>query len=82
MGDYMKNKILEIIFFITTILMGLISTGKIEIDEVWKITIFIIQVITWLGYINLINMEKRYKIELSVLSLSAFFIIGLFYFIK
>ena len=78
----MKNKILEIIFFITTILMGLISTGKIEIDEVWKITIFIIQVITWLGYINLINMEKRYKIELSVLSLSAFFIIGLFYLIK
>lgn len=78
----MKNKILEIIFFITTILMGLISTGKIEIDEVWKITIFIIQVITWLGYINLINMEKRYKIELSILSYSAFFIIGLFYFIK
>ena len=78
----MKKKMLEIIFFITTILMGLISTGKIEIDKACEITIFTIQVISWLGYINTINMEKRYNIGLSILSVSAFFVIGLFYFIK
>lgn len=78
----MKNKMLEIVFFITTILMGLISTGKTEINKAWEITIFTIQVISWLGYIKTINMEKRYKIGLSILSVSAFFVIGLFYVIQ
>lgn len=76
------NKIFELIFFIATILMGLIFTGRIKIDEIWKNTIFIVQIISWLGYINTINMEKRYKIGLSILSVSAFFIIGLFYVIQ
>ena len=77
----MKKKMLEIIFFITTILMGLISTGKIEIDKAWEITIFTIQVISWLGYINTINMEKLPEFRFRCQMIGSF-ALGLFYFIK
>lgn len=81
MGVYM-NKILGIVFLLATILMGMISNGKIKLDNNWVIFIFILQITSWIGYINLLDIEKRYKLWLSVLSVCAVFIIGFFYILK
>lgn len=76
------DKILGIIFLLATILIGLISNGKIELDKIWIIVILIVQIASWLGYISLLDIEKRYKIGLSVLSVCAVCIIGFFYIVK
>lgn len=76
------DKILGVIFLLATILMGLISNGKIELDKIWVIVILFLQFGSWIGYINLLDIKKRYKISLSVLSISALCIIGFFYMIK
>ncbi|MGP1616753.1 hypothetical protein [Peptostreptococcus stomatis] len=76
------NKILGIVFLLATILMGMISNGKIKLDNNWVIFIFILQITSWIGYINLLDIEKRYKLWLSVLSVCAVFIIGFFYILK
>lgn len=81
MGVYM-NKILGIVFLLATILMGMISNGKIKLDNNWVILIFILQITSWIGYINLLDIEKRYKLWLNVLSVCAVFIIGFFYILK
>ena len=76
------DKILGIIFLLATILIGLISNGKIELDKIWIIVILIMQIASWLGYISLLDIEKRYKMGLSVLSVCAVCIIGFFYIVK
>ncbi len=76
------DKILGIIFLLATILIGLISNGKIELDKIWIIVILIVQIASWLGYISLLDIEKRYKMGLSVLSVCAVCIIGFFYIVK
>ena len=76
------NKILGIVFLIATILIGMISNGKIKLDNFWVILIFILQITSWIGYINLLDIEKRYKLWLSILSVCAVFIIGFFYILK
>lgn len=76
------DKILGIIFLLATILMGLISNGKIELDKIWPFVIWIVQIASWLGYISLSDIEKRYKVALGVLSMCAFCIIGFFYIAK
>ena len=73
------NKILGIVFLLATILIGMISNGKIKLDNIWVILIFILQITSWIGYINLLDIEKRYKLWLSVLSVCAVFTIGFFY---
>ena len=77
------NKILGIVFLVATILIGMISNGKIKLDNIWVILIFILQITSWIGYINLLDIEKRYKLWLSILlSVCAVFIIGFFYILK
>lgn len=76
------NKILGIVFLLATILIGMISNGKIKLDNFWVILIFILQITSWIGYINLLDIEKRYKLWLSILSVCAVFIIGFFYILK
>lgn len=76
------NKILGIVFLLATILIGMVNCEKIKLDNIWVILIFIVQMTSWIGYINLLDMEKRYKLWLSVLSMCAIFIIGLFYILK
>ena len=76
------DKILGIIFLLATILIGLISNWKIELDKIWIIVILIVQIASWLGYISLLDIEKRYKMGLSVLSVCAVCIIGFFYIVK
>jgi membrane protein len=76
------NKILGIVFLLATILIGMISNGKIKLDNIWVILIFILQIASWIGYINLLDIEKRYKLWLSILSVCAVFIIGFFYILK
>ena len=73
------NKILGILFLLATVLIGMVNSEKIKLDNIWVILIFIVQITSWIGYINLLDMEKRYKIWLSVLSICAIFIIGFFY---
>lgn len=82
--DFKKymNKILGIVFLLATILIGMISNGKIKLDNIWVILIFVLQITSWIGYINLLDIEKRYKLWLSVLSVCAVFIIGFFYILK
>ena len=55
MGVYM-NKILEIVFLLATILIGMISNGKIKLDNIWVILIFILQITSWTVYINLLDI--------------------------
>ncbi|KIS15431.1 hypothetical protein [Streptococcus equi] len=76
------DKILGIIFLIATVLVGFISGGKIELNKTWTIVIFVVQIASWVGYINLLDIKKRYKIWLSVLSTVAACIIGFFYMMK
>ena len=76
------DKILGIIFLFATILVCLISNGKIELDKIWRFVIWIVQITSWLGYISLSDIEKRYKTVLGVLSVCAFCIIGFFYIVK
>lgn len=38
------NKILGIVFLLATILIGMISNGKIKLDNIWVILIFILQI--------------------------------------
>lgn len=76
------NKILEIVFLLATILIGMISNGKIKLDNIWVILIFILQITSWTIYINLLDIEKRHKLWLNVLSVCAIFIIGFFYILK
>lgn len=76
------DKVLGIIFLLATILMGLIQNGKIALDKTWIIVVMVAQIASWLGYINLSDTEKRYKIELTVLSLCVVCIIGFFYIVK
>lgn len=76
------SKVLGIIFLLATILIGLINNGKIELDKTWIIAVLVVQVASWLGYINLLDTEKRYKIGLSVLTLCAVCIIGFLYIVK
>ncbi len=76
------KKILGILFLIMTVLIGLVSSGKIEVNKTWIVVIFIVQVMSWIGYISLMDIEKQYKIGLSALSLGAAFIIGLLYMIQ
>lgn len=76
------DKVLGIIFLLATILMGLIQNGKIALDKTWIIVVMVAQIASWLGYINLSDTEKRYKIGLTVLSLCVFCIIGFFYVVK
>ena len=73
------DKILGIIFLLATILIGLISNGKIELNKNWIVVAFIVQIMSWVGYISLLDIEKRYKIGLGVLSVCAACIIGFFY---
>lgn len=81
LGVYM-NKILGIVFLLATILIGMVTNEKIKLDNIWVILIFIVQITSWIGYINLLDIEKRYKLWLSVLSMCAVFIIGFFYILK
>lgn len=76
------NKILGIVFLLATILIGMVNNEKIKLDNIWVILIFIVQITSWTGYINLLDIEKRYKLWLSVLSMCAVFIIGFFYILK
>lgn len=76
------NKILGIVFLLATILIGMISNGKIKLDNIWVILIFILQITSWTVYINLLDIEKRYKLWLSILSVCAVFVIGFFYILK
>ena len=76
------NKILGIVFLIATILIGMVTNENIKLDNIWVILIFIVQITSWIGYINLLDIEKRYKLWLSVLSMCAVFIIGFFYIIR
>ena len=76
------NKILGIVFLIATILIGMVTNENIKLDNIWVILIFIVQITSWIGYINLLGIEKRYKLWLSVLSMCAVFIIGFFYILK
>ena len=76
------NKILGIVFLLATILIGMISNGKVKLDNIWVILIFILQITRWIGYINLLDIEKRYKLWLSILSVCAVFIIEFFYILK
>ncbi|HEL0567439.1 TPA: hypothetical protein TUT10_002016 [Streptococcus equi subsp. zooepidemicus] len=76
------DKILAIIFLLATILMGLIHNGKIELDKIWVIVILVVQIASWIGYTNLLDIKKHYKIGLSVLSICAICIIGFFYIVK
>lgn len=76
------NTILGILFLLATILIGMVNNGKIKLDNIWVILIFIVQITSWIGYTNLLDIEKRYKLWLSVLSMCAVFIIGFFYFLK
>jgi hypothetical protein len=76
------NKILGIVFLLATILIGMVTNEKIKLDNIWVILIFIVQITSWIGYINLLDIEKRYKLWLSVLSMCAVFIIGFFYILK
>lgn len=76
------DKILGIVFLFATILVGLISNGKIELDKIWLFVIWIVQIASWLGYISLSDIEKRYKVALDVLSMCAFCIIGFFFIAK
>ena len=73
------NTILGILFLLATILIGMVNNGKIKLDNIWVILIFIVQITSWIGYTNLLDIEKRYKLRLSVLSMCAVFIIGFFY---
>ena len=52
------NKILGIVFLLATILIGMISNGKVKLDNIWVILIFILQITSWIGYINLLDIEK------------------------
>lgn len=70
------NTILGILFLLATILIGMVNNGKIKLDNIWVILIFIVQITSWIGYTNLLDIEKRYKLWLSVLSMCAVFIIG------
>lgn len=74
--------ILAIIFLFATILMGLIFSGKIELNENWTFVLSVVQIISWLGYTNLSELEKRYKIVISAFTIVAVCIIGLFCFLK
>lgn len=76
------NTILGILFLLATILIGMVNNGKIKLDNIWVILIFIVQITSWIGYTNLLDIEKRYKLWLSVLSMCAVFIIGFFYIIR
>ena len=76
------NTILGILFLLATILIGMVNNGKIKLDNIWVILIFIVQITSWIGYTNLLDIEKRYKLWLSVLSMCAVFIIGFFYILK
>ena len=71
------NKILGIVFLLATILIGMVTNEKIKLDNIWVILIFIVQITSWIGYINLLDIEKRYKLWLSVLSMCAVFILSL-----
>ena len=70
------NKILGIVFLLATILIGMVTNEKIKLDNIWVILIFIVQITSWIGYINLLDIEKRYKLWLSVLSMCADFFIS------
>lgn len=64
------NKILGIVFLLATILIGMVTNEKIKLDNIWVILIFIVQITSWIGYINLLDIEKRYKLWLSVFELT------------
>ena len=66
-------------------IMGLLdapSSGKIELNENWTFVLSVVQIISWLGYTNLSELEKRYKIVISAFTIVAVCIIGLFYFLN
>ena len=42
------DKILGIVFLFATILVGLISNGKIELDKVWLFAIWTVQIASWI----------------------------------
>ncbi|MDO4710676.1 MAG: hypothetical protein Q4A75_01770 [Peptostreptococcaceae bacterium] len=73
------DKILGITFLLATFFMGSMSNGKIELGKTWRIVIFVVQIASWIGYISLLDIEKRYKIRLIALSMCAACIIVLFY---
>lgn len=68
--------------FICDYFDGLIFSGKIELNENWTFILSVVQIISWLGYTNLSELEKRYKIVISAFTIVAVCIIGLFYFLK
>ena len=76
------DKVLGIIFLLATILMGSIQNGKIALDKTWIIAVMVAQIASWLGYINLLDTEKRYKIGLTVISLCVVCIVGFFYIVR
>jgi len=74
----MKN-IWSLIFIITTILIGLIVTGRIAENKTLTIVILIVQAISWVGYINLLDMKKSYKRGLSITFICLACLVCLFY---
>lgn len=73
--------ILWLIMLVAIILMGLVFNGKIELDKAGTFVLFVVQVVSWLGYTNLSELEKRYKIGINALTIVAVCIIGLIYFL-
>lgn len=53
--------ILGLVFLITTIVMGLIIKDKIVVNKFLIMIIYILQVVSWFGFISLSNISKKYK---------------------
>lgn len=60
------NKLFGIVFLVTTILTGLINTNKLNLNRQIAWSIYIIQVISLIGYIYSININTKYKLILII----------------
>ena len=63
---YKYNKLFGIVFLVTTILTGLIITNKINLNRQMAWSVYIILVISLIGYTYSINMNTKYKLMLII----------------
>lgn len=63
---YKYNKLFGIVFLVTNILTGLIITNKINLNRQMAWSVYIIQVISLIGYTYSINMNAKYKLMLII----------------
>ncbi len=78
----MTKNIFGMIFLISTILLGLVFHDRLTNNKFIAFSIYIVQVASLIGYLNMLDLSKKYKTIFSIFlvaSISVFLCILIYF---